>query len=98
MRDMAERRGVALQTEAETGCVLHGDERAIRQIMPNLIPNATKFTPSGGAVVPKSLAELHGGRLDIESEKGRGTIVKVWLPLIEALTPSARRNAVRAVG
>jgi signal transduction histidine kinase len=28
----------------------------------------------------KALAELHGGRLDIDSEPGKGTTVTVWLP------------------
>jgi PAS domain S-box-containing protein len=33
-----------------------------------------------GLHLAKSLAELHGGRLDIESERGRGTTVSVRLP------------------
>jgi two-component system cell cycle sensor histidine kinase PleC len=149
MLDLAERRGVELRTEAETGCVLHADERAIRQIMLNLLSNAIKFTPSGGNVrasvatqdggvviavadsgigmtpldleqamkpygqvrseiatrsagtglglpLSRSLAELHGGRLEVASEKGRGTTVSVWLPRIEALAVPPKRAAAGA--
>ena len=33
-----------------------------------------------GLAISKSLVELHGGRLDIESKVGAGTIVTVTLP------------------
>jgi PAS domain S-box-containing protein len=34
-----------------------------------------------GLAISKALAELQGGRLEIESELGRGTTVSVWMPL-----------------
>jgi two-component system cell cycle sensor histidine kinase PleC len=34
-----------------------------------------------GLALTKSLAEMHGGKLSIQSEVGRGTIVTVTLPL-----------------
>jgi len=33
-----------------------------------------------GLPISKDLVELHGGRLTIDSEKGKGTRVLVWLP------------------
>lgn len=33
-----------------------------------------------GLALTKSLTEMHGGKLSIQSEVGRGTIVTVWLP------------------
>jgi two-component system cell cycle sensor histidine kinase PleC len=33
-----------------------------------------------GLALTKSLAEMHGGRLEIESEVGRGTMVAIYLP------------------
>lgn len=110
------------------------DERAVKQIMLNLLSNATKFTPAGGDVtlsarladnhdlilsvtdtgigiephliakvmepfgqaegpmarshggtglglpITKSLAEIHGGTLILESEPGVGTTVTVRMP------------------
>jgi two-component system cell cycle sensor histidine kinase PleC len=33
-----------------------------------------------GLALSKSLAEMHGGKLSIQSEMGKGTIVMIWLP------------------
>jgi len=113
---------------------LRGDERRIRQVLFNLLSNASKFTPDGGKVsvsasvgastglrirvedtgvgirpediaialtpfgqlhdrqarddsgsgiglpLAKSLVERHGGKLDLESEPGKGTRVIVRFP------------------
>jgi two-component system cell cycle sensor histidine kinase PleC len=34
-----------------------------------------------GLALTKSLAEMHGGRLELESQEGRGTVVTIYLPL-----------------
>lgn len=35
-----------------------------------------------GLALTKSLAEMHGGRLEIESQEGKGTVVSVFLPRV----------------
>jgi cell cycle sensor histidine kinase DivJ len=34
-----------------------------------------------GLTIARGMVELHGGRIDVDSEPGKGTLVTIWLPL-----------------
>lgn len=141
VRGRAEENGVILVKHVESGPSggeLMADERALKQILLNLLSNSVKFTPAGGRIsigvseaeglirlsvadsgrgIPqdqierlgqpfeqiatdaalskegtglglalvRSLAELHGGGMTIESELGAGTTVTVSMPIVLSL-------------
>jgi PAS domain S-box-containing protein len=135
VRGRAEEQNIQLvkKIRCEAGSAINADERAVKQILLNLLSNSIKFTPAEGVVtveayateedirftvadtgrgIPadqidrlgqpfeqiatdaalakegtglglalvRSLAELHGGSMVIESEIGQGTKVTITLP------------------
>lgn len=135
VRERAQKDSIELATAIDAALPnITADERALKQIMVNLLTNAVKFTSSGGKVsafahlaesgemalgvsdtgagmaaeeIPialrpfgqtnsaklannegtglglslvKSMVELHGGRLEIASQRGVGTTVTAFLP------------------
>jgi signal transduction histidine kinase len=49
-----------------------------------------KFEGSGlGLPLTKSMIELHGGRLTLESEIGRGTVATIWVPAMRVMRPDS---------
>jgi len=60
----AERKGVALKTSIAPGAhTIFADQRAVKQILLNLLANAVKFTPRGGAVWIAAARE--GGAIEL---------------------------------
>jgi two-component system cell cycle sensor histidine kinase PleC len=62
MAHRAETGGCAIQIEAATGLPdIFADERAVKQILLNLVSNAVKFTPAGGTVSVFAERDAGGG-------------------------------------
>ncbi|GAW42573.1 Non-motile and phage-resistance protein [Brevundimonas sp. SH203] len=139
MRGKVQEAGLKIAVEAGDLPDIEADHRGVKQVMLNLISNAVKFTPEGGAIVvslkpfvgaagedrvrvacadtgigiapqdlirlarpfeqvegqhskttqgtglglalTKSLIEMHGGQLSMESQPGVGTVVSFDLPV-----------------
>jgi signal transduction histidine kinase len=57
---------------AEDCAIIHGDERAARQILLNLLSNAIKFTPTGGKVTLRFARSGTGGAVIEVADSGVG--------------------------
>jgi PAS domain S-box-containing protein len=74
---------------------LHGDQRAVTQIVINLLTNATKFTPSGGRVELKATANGEGLTVSV-TDTGRGmsaeTIERAFEPFFQGSDSDVSRK------
>jgi signal transduction histidine kinase len=134
----AEAAGIDLRVEAAddaANTILAVDAARVSQVLGNLVANALRYTPQGGAItlgarrakggvvltvrdtgegipaedlpyvfdrfwrgdrarthaegvggglglpIARQLVELHGGRIEVDSAAGQGTIFTIWLPL-----------------
>jgi heavy metal sensor kinase len=71
MQPLAESRGVRLSCAARTRSAIAGDQMKLTQLLINLVDNAVKFTPAGGAVTVH--ARRRGGWAEIQvTDSGSG--------------------------
>jgi signal transduction histidine kinase len=57
VRERAERRGIALSSVVDERIgTVHADARKVKQVILNLLSNALKFTPEGGAIAVRAAA------------------------------------------
>jgi signal transduction histidine kinase len=73
MAQMAEQKEQALDVaDGAAAPIVQGDERAVRQILLNLVSNAIKFTPKGGRVTVRFAAGEAGGVDLVVEDTGPG--------------------------
>jgi heavy metal sensor kinase len=65
MRVLAQEKSIALRTSTEDNVWVEGDRTRLQQVIANLIDNAIKYTPEGGAVDVKVRREHGKGVLDV---------------------------------
>ncbi|MCW5771511.1 MAG: PAS domain S-box protein [Rhodospirillaceae bacterium] len=88
LRERAMRGGVTLQEEVPAELPsFRGDRRRIRQVLLNLVSNAVKFTPKGGAVVVSAASNAAGGLELRVSDTGIGIsaddLQRVFEPFVQ---------------
>ncbi len=149
IRNQFEERGLYVEADLDDNLPnIFGDSNRIAQILVNLLSNAYKYTPEGGATVrarkiantiqidvidtglgiseedqdklfsrffraedsavrkqsgtglglniTKSLVEMHGGEIWVESEPNNGTTVSFTLPLPAGLTTKSKKRKNRS--
>jgi signal transduction histidine kinase len=65
MRLMAEDRGIEIDLSALRRAVVRGDRARLKQVIVNLLDNAIRFTPRGGAVMLRTEPGESGAALEI---------------------------------
>lgn len=89
-RDVCGAAGIALVLAAAPGAIaMHGDPTRLRQVLGNLLHNATKFTPRGGAVTVSVVADAASTRAVLRvQDSGRGIdpamLPRVFEPFLQA--------------
>ena len=76
----ARARGVSLDARCPDALTLVADRRRIQQVLANLVVNALKFTPTGGAIDVRA-ERLELGVLFLVSDTGTG-IAEDWLACV----------------
>lgn len=99
MRPGAGARRLALRQETYGAAHLWGDERAVRQMALNLLANAVKFTPAGGAVTLVTGRDETGAPFLAVEDTGPG-VAESELPLDDARHRESRLdvNSGRGAG
>jgi len=98
MGPLFENKGISLTTAiSPSGLTVPGDRDRLIQVMTNILSNAVKFTPSGGAVHVAALSE--GGQVVVEvSDTGSGVAAQELERIFEKFHRSRSRTATAIEG
>ena len=81
VRPGAERKGLSLRCEVvDRGVTVEGDARRLSQVLGNVLSNAVKFTPEGGAIAVRCAVE--GGRAVVEVRDTGAGVSAEFLPFM----------------
>jgi heavy metal sensor kinase len=75
-RPLAEDRSIALDCRAPDRCIISGDTRQIQRAVANLIDNAIRYTPAGGAVLAAVTATAPNAVEAAVEDTGIGIVAK----------------------
>ena len=85
----ADDRTWATVTVADTGMGIHEEElpHIFERFFRGADPQSMQISGSGlGLAIAKEIADLHGGRITVESEVGAGSTFIIWLPLADRVS------------
>jgi len=93
--------GVAIHTKTTPGITLSADREAVRQVLANLVSNAVKFTPEGGAIGIRTSRQRDGVVLVVE-DSGIGipqeALEKLGQPFEQVQSPLTRNHKGSGLG
>jgi len=103
VRPTAERSGVSLlASEASLQALVHADERALKQMLVNLLANAIRFTPTSGTVRLSARLEAEGELALTVADTGVGMtpreIEDSVVPFVQVDSRLARRTPGSGLG
>jgi two-component system cell cycle sensor histidine kinase PleC len=99
--DEARQNGIEIVTRTASETTLLADKEAVRQVLRNLVANAVKFTPEGGAVIVKTEPRHDGALLTVE-DTGIGipaeALAKLGNPFEQVQSPLTRSHKGSGLG
>ena len=97
----AERNRIAIETETAAGVTLSADKEAVRQVFSNLVSNAVKFTPEGGAIRVATARRPDGAVVTV-ADSGIGippdALAKLGKPFEQVQSPLTRNHKGSGLG
>ena len=97
----AERNRIAIAAEITAGITLSADKEAVRQVLSNLVSNAVKFTPEGGAITIRTSSDRKGVFVTVE-DTGIGipaaALDKLGRPFEQVQSPLTRNHKGSGLG